>query len=77
MMGEFLAKGEGKDLIPKVGAIFQFDIWVTKGEIAGSYEINLKDGQGSVTKGAAKTPDATFTMSDEDFHKVCLGTLNP
>jgi hypothetical protein len=44
MMGEFLAKGEGKDLIPKVGAIFQFDIWVTKGEIAGSYEINLKDG---------------------------------
>jgi 3-hydroxyacyl-CoA dehydrogenase/3a,7a,12a-trihydroxy-5b-cholest-24-enoyl-CoA hydratase len=30
-----------------------------------------------VKKGAATTPDATFTMSDDDFHKVCLGTLNP
>jgi 3-hydroxyacyl-CoA dehydrogenase/3a,7a,12a-trihydroxy-5b-cholest-24-enoyl-CoA hydratase len=77
MMAEFLAKGEGKEIVPKVASIFQFDIWVTKGEIAGSWEINLKDGQGSVTKGAAKAADATFTMSDDDFHKVCLGTLNP
>lgn len=77
MMAEFLAKGEGKDLIPKVDSIYQFDIWVTKGTIAGSWEIDLKNGQGSVKKGTAATPDAVFTMSDDDFHKVCLGTLNP
>lgn len=77
MMGEFLSRGEGKDLVPKVQAVFQFDIWVTKGVIAGSWEIDLKNGSGHVKKGAATTPDATFTVSDEDFHKVCLGTLNP
>lgn len=77
MMGDFLAKGEGKEVIPKVASVFQFDIWVTKGEIAGSWEIDLKNGQGHVKKGAATSPDATFTMSDDDFHKVCLGTLNP
>ena len=55
----------------------KLDIWVTKGEIAVSWEIDLKIGQGHFKKGASTTPDATFTMSDDDFHKVCLGTLNP
>lgn len=77
MMGEFLARGEGKELIPKVDSVFQFDIFVTKGTIAGSWIIDLKNGQGHVQKGVAEKPDATFTMSDEDFDKVCLGTLNP
>lgn len=26
MMGDFLAKGEGKEIVPKVAAVFQFDI---------------------------------------------------
>jgi hypothetical protein len=70
MMGEYLAKGDGKSIVEKVGAVFQFDIWVTKGEIAGSWEIDLKNGNGHVKKGTATNPDATFTMSDEDYSKI-------
>lgn len=78
MMGAFLAQGEGKKLVPKVGAIFQFDITLKKGKKPeGSWVINLKDGQGHVSKGKAAKPDATFTMTDNDFHKVCIGNLNP
>ena len=27
--------------------------------------------------GQLEKPDATFTMTDEDFHKMCNGKLNP
>ena len=78
MMSEYLARGEGKDLPEKVGAIFQFDVKATKsGPVAGSWEIDLKSATPSCKKGVAKSPDAVFTMVDEDFEKVCLGTLNP
>ena len=30
-----------------------------------------------MVKGAAAKPDATFTMTDDDFYKVCMATLNP
>uniref|UniRef100_A0A7S3J6U3 SCP2 domain-containing protein n=1 Tax=Euplotes harpa TaxID=151035 RepID=A0A7S3J6U3_9SPIT len=78
MMTEYLSRGEGKDLPDKVGAIFQFDVRAKKGgPIAGSWEIDLKNSPPACRKGQAKAPDATFTMVDEDFEKVCLGTLNP
>ena len=78
MMTEYLSRGEGKDLPEKVGAIFQFDVRATKGgPIAGSWEIDLKNTPPVCKKGTAKSPDAVFTMLDEDFEKVCLGTLNP
>jgi len=41
------------------------------------YEIDLKNGQGSVTQRKPKNADATFTMTDTDFEKVTKGTLNP
>jgi len=45
MMRVFLERGEGKALIPKVNAIFGFDIIKSKGgPIAASYEIDLKNG---------------------------------
>lgn len=78
MMAEYLAQGHGKEVIPKVGATFQFDIIRKKGgKVEGSWEINLKDGKGHCKKGKAEGPDATFTMTDDDFHKVCMRTLNP
>lgn len=78
MMAEYLSRGEGKDLPEKVGAIFQFDVRAKKGgPIAGSWEIDLKNTPPACRKGKAKSPDATFTMIDEDFEKVCKGTLNP
>lgn len=41
------------------------------------YTIDLKNGQGSVTKQEPKNADATFTMTDDDFDAVCQGKLNP
>src|SRR5688572_26383724 len=78
MMASFLGRGEGKPLIPKVQAVFCFEITKTKGgKIEGIYEIDLKNGDGAVKKGKPEKADATFTMTDEDFEAVCLGKLNP
>ena len=78
MMTEYLSRGEGADLPGKVGAIFQFDVRAKKGgPIIASWEIDLKNTPPSCKKGKASAADATFTMIDEDFEKVCMGTLNP
>ena len=77
-MSVFLAKGEGKALIPKVSAIFGFEISKTKGgKVESTYEIDLKNGQGACKKGKPEKADATFTMTDDDFEQVCLGKLDP
>ena len=78
MMYTYLSQGLGKDLIPKVGAIYAFEITKTKGgKVEAIFEIDLKNGQGTVKKGKPAAADATFTMTDADFDQVCLGKLNP
>lgn len=78
MMTDYLAAGHGKDLPPKVGAIFGFQITPKKGaKVALTYEIDLKNGQGLCRQGSPKNADATFTMTDADFEAVTLGKLNP
>lgn len=79
MMQAYLKGGHGTKLVPKVQAIFGFDILKSKGQKkpVASWEINLKEGQGSVSSGAPKKFDANFTMTDEDFYLVCMGKLNP
>lgn len=78
MMASFLNRGEGKDLIKKVDAVFNFEIKENKkGPVEKSFVIDLKNGQGKVYVGHEKSAHATFTMIDGDFEKVCMGTLNP
>lgn len=78
MMGVFLQIGEGKKLIPKVNSVFGFEITKAKGQKPTLiYEIDLKNGQGSVHQRKPQSPDATFTMTDDDFNNVCMGKLNP
>lgn len=49
MMKVYLARGEGKPLIPKVNAVFGFEITKKKGaKPTLIYEIDLKNGQGDV-----------------------------
>lgn len=68
MMSAYLAAGHGKDLIPKVSAVFGFEISKTKGgKVLGTFEIDLKNGQGSTNKRKPASADATFTMTDADF----------
>jgi 3-hydroxyacyl-CoA dehydrogenase/3a,7a,12a-trihydroxy-5b-cholest-24-enoyl-CoA hydratase len=78
MMFTYLSQGLGKDIVPKVAAIYAFEITKTKGgKVEATYEIDLKNGQGNVKKGKPATADATFTMTEADFEQVCLGKLNP
>jgi 3-hydroxyacyl-CoA dehydrogenase/3a,7a,12a-trihydroxy-5b-cholest-24-enoyl-CoA hydratase len=45
MMKTYLDRGEGKKLIPKVSAVFGFDICQKKGgPVVRSYTIDLKNG---------------------------------
>jgi (3R)-3-hydroxyacyl-CoA dehydrogenase / 3a,7a,12a-trihydroxy-5b-cholest-24-enoyl-CoA hydratase / enoyl-CoA hydratase 2 len=58
--------------------VFGFNITKAKGQKPTLiYEIDLKNGQGDVYQRAPANPDAVFTMTDGDFHKVCTGALNP
>lgn len=78
MMANYLARGEGKATVPKVSAIFGFEITPKKGaKPALIYEIDMKNGQGFCKQGAPANPDSTFTMTDDDFESVCMGKLNP
>ena len=78
MMATYLNMGLGKGLIPKVQAVFGFEITAKKGAKPSLiYNIDLKNGQGSTQRGAPKNADATFTMTDADFNNVCMGKLNP
>src|SRR5450830_1771558 len=78
MMHTYLAQGNGKDIVPKVQAVFALEILKVKGgKIEAIFEIDLKNAQGNVKKGKPEKADATFTMTDADFEQVCLGKLNP
>jgi 3-hydroxyacyl-CoA dehydrogenase/3a,7a,12a-trihydroxy-5b-cholest-24-enoyl-CoA hydratase len=78
LIKNFLGGDEGKALVSKIGAVFQFDITEKKGgEVVKSYKIDLKNGNGSCKEGPAEKYDALFTMTDADFEQVCLGKLNP
>jgi len=79
MMKQYLADGHGAALIPKVNAKFGFAILKKKGDKkpAGTWLINLKDGQGSVVEGPVKQSDAFFTMVDGDFEGITSGKENP
>ncbi|CAD8066330.1 unnamed protein product [Paramecium primaurelia] len=75
LMKAFLDRGEGKEFIPKVQGVFNFEIITQKGgPVIKSWVIDLKNGQGSIKEGKEQA-DATFTMIDDDFEKVCLGKL--
>ena len=78
LMKNYLSTGEGKDLIKKVGGIFQIDVLDKKGgKVVKQWYIDLKNGQGSVAEGANDKFNALFSVSDEDFFQICNGKLNP
>jgi 3-hydroxyacyl-CoA dehydrogenase/3a,7a,12a-trihydroxy-5b-cholest-24-enoyl-CoA hydratase len=78
LIKNYLGGDEGKALVSKIGAVFQFDITEKKGgEVVKSYKIDLKNGNGSCKEGPPEKYDALFTMTDADFEQVCLGKLNP
>ncbi|EZA47735.1 Hydroxysteroid dehydrogenase-like protein [Ooceraea biroi] len=63
------------ELVNKTGAIYQFNI---KGDEAGTWFIDLKNGKGAIGKGEPSQPaDATFTMESSNFFAMFSGKLKP
>ncbi|XP_032671768.1 hydroxysteroid dehydrogenase-like protein 2 isoform X2 [Odontomachus brunneus] len=63
------------DLVSKTGAIYQFNV---KGDEAGVWFIDLKNGQGATGKGEPSQPaDATLTMDSQSFFAMFTGKLKP
>jgi len=78
LIKSYLGGEEGKALVQKVAAVFQFDILEKKGgKPVRTFVIDLLNGNGSVKDGPAEKYDALFTMTDDDFFGVTNGTLNP
>ena len=78
MIKNFLATGEGKANVQKVGGVFQVDILDKKGgKLQKIWTIDFKNGNGSCKEGGDKAANATFVVGDSDFFDICSGKLNP
>jgi len=63
-----------EDLVQRVNAVYAFNV---KGEEAGIWYLDLKNGSGKCGKGESPTPaDATLTMDSKNFFAMFSGKLN-
>jgi putative sterol carrier protein len=62
------------EIVAKVNAVYQFNV---KGEEAGTWFCDLKNGTGKVGKGEAEKPDATLTMDSKNFYAMFTGKIKP
>jgi 3-hydroxyacyl-CoA dehydrogenase/3a,7a,12a-trihydroxy-5b-cholest-24-enoyl-CoA hydratase len=78
LMAKYLNDGNGANAVKKCKAVYGVNILAKKkGKPVLSCTIDLKNGNGSVKNSLDGSVDATFTMVDADFYKLCLGKLNP
>lgn len=63
-----------EDLVKRVNAVYAFNV---KGEEAGTWYLDLKNGSGKCGKGDSPTPaDATLTMDSTNFFAMFSGKMN-
>ena len=67
----------GKDLVAKIKAVFHFEVLPAAGAQGVWFTVDLKNGNGAISKGQNGKADATFTLLDDDLIAVANGTLNP
>ncbi|XP_077213450.1 sterol carrier protein 2-like [Tasmannia lanceolata] len=72
-----LSSDAGKELIKKIGLVYQFNISPKKiGIDEEIYVVDLKKGE--LSKGPYDgKPDVTFSFKDTDFLAVATGKMNP
>jgi len=61
----------GATLVSKVQGVYLFKVG------SQTWTVDLKNGNGSVSKGASGNPDITLTLNKEDFVDVFSGKVNP
>merc|ERR1711879_559008 len=71
---EAAVNAKGAELVKMGNAVFQFVI-SDAGE-DGKLCVDLKNGDGSTTRGDGSKPDVTITMKDQDFAALATGKLN-
>lgn len=77
LITKYLATGEAVDTVKKIAAVYQIDILQKKGgKVVKSWSIDMKNDKGACKESKADSPDATFTLTDDDFHALCHGKLN-
>jgi hypothetical protein len=56
--------------------VFQWNV-TKNGEVAGTWTVNLKDGDGEITKGAPKKKaNVTLTLDDDDLMALVAGDVS-
>jgi len=68
-------KVNGPQMVKGVGGIYQFNIKNASSQTQ-QWELDLKNGNGSVKVGPSGKPDCTLTLADEDFVSIMTGKLN-
>jgi len=72
-----LLEQSGADIVKKVGYVYHFEIAPEKGKPPVVWTLDLKNGNGSLTKGKNGKADATFALTDDDAVGLFNKTLNP
>jgi putative sterol carrier protein len=70
---ENLPVEQRKDLMNKGNGIYRFE--VKSGSDVASFYINLKDQNGSIGKGAPKSPDITIEIGEDSLIQLLHGNL--
>lgn len=76
LMEKFVAE-KGKELVPKIKAVYHFKVSAKKGGPVTTWTVDLKNGNGAIKKGGEGKADATFTLLDDDMIAMANKTLNP
>jgi len=61
--------------VQQIGGIYQFDITGANGK-SQSWNVDLKNGKGSVADGKSDKAECTLTVGDDDFVGMMTGKLN-
>ena len=69
----------GAEIVPKVQAVYAFELREKKGDKPVLITLDLKNGNGQMKMGKIDgvKPDATFVMLDNDFVNLSQGKLKP
>lgn len=78
LMKAFVEAGLAGNAIKKCDASYQMDLLDKKGgNVVFSFYVDIRKKGQKVGLGQMDGADATFTMTDADFFKMCNGKLNP